>query len=103
LGSDEFFAELRMQGVSQLGQIEEAILESSGSISIFYYPDQDIKYGLPIMPNSLDSSSQKIIDADHYACTFCGYTEKIKPTTLHSCPKCKKTKWVKASDKKRIQ
>lgn len=34
LGEDEFFAELRMQGVSQLGQIEEAIEESSGNISI---------------------------------------------------------------------
>jgi uncharacterized membrane protein YcaP (DUF421 family) len=35
LGEDEFFAELRMQGVSQLGQIEEAIVETSGNISIF--------------------------------------------------------------------
>ncbi|HLN73366.1 MAG TPA: YetF domain-containing protein, partial [Prolixibacteraceae bacterium] len=39
LGEYEFFAELRIQGVSQLGQIEEAILESSGNISIFYFPD----------------------------------------------------------------
>lgn len=36
LGEDEFFAELRMQGVSQLGQIEQAIEESSGNISIFF-------------------------------------------------------------------
>lgn len=103
LGADEFFAELRLQGVSQLGQIEEAILESSGNISIFYLSDQEVKHGLPIMPNSLDSWHQKIIDPGHYACIFCGYTEKLKPTTKYTCPECKKSKWVKACDKKRIQ
>jgi len=103
LGADEFFAELRMQGVSQLGQIEEAIVESSGNISIFYFPDQEVKYGLPIMPDSLDSWSQKITDTDNYACIFCGYTEKLKLTTKYTCPECKKSKWVRASNKKRIR
>lgn len=103
LGAHEFFAELRMQGVSQLGQIEEAIEESSGNISIFYYPDQLVKFGLPIMPDSLDSWSEKIIETDHYACIFCGYTEKLHPTPKHNCPECKKCKWVKASNKKRIR
>jgi len=103
LGEDEFFAELRMQGVSQLGQIEEAIEESSGNISIFYYPDEEVKYGLPIMPDSLNSEKQKINDTDQYACIFCGYTEKLKPATKHTCPVCKKFSWVKASNKKRIR
>lgn len=103
LGEDEFFAELRMQGVSQLGQIEEAIVESSGNISIFYYPDEEVKFGLPIMPDSLESGQQEIKEDDHYACTFCGHTEKLKPSPSVTCPKCKKTKWVKASNKKRIR
>ena len=103
LGEDEFFAELRMQGVSQLGQVEEAIEESSGSISIFYYPDEEVKYGLPIMPGSLDAWQQKISEPDHYACIFCGYTEKLKPAVKYTCPECKKSRWVKASNKKRIR
>jgi len=103
LGADEFFAELRMQGVSQLGQIEEAIEESSGNISVFYFADEEVKYGLPIMPDSLDQCNQKITEADHYACIFCGYTEKLKPATKIICPECKKSKWVKASNKKRIR
>lgn len=103
LGADEFFAELRMQGVSQLGQIEEAIVESSGNISIFYFVDEEVKYGLSIMPDSLDSWSTTINDVDNYACTFCGYTEKLKPGPKHTCPKCKRTKWVKASNKKRVR
>lgn len=102
LGEDEFFAELRMQGVSQLGQIEEAIEESSGNISIFFYPDEDVKYGLPIMPDSLDYTVQKIKDPGFYACIFCGYTEKLQPMTKHKCPECHKYEWVKASNKKRV-
>ena len=60
LGEDEFFSELRIYGVSQLGQIHEAIQESSGSISIFYYPEEDVKYGLPIMPDSLQAWRQRV-------------------------------------------
>lgn len=103
LGEDEFFAELRMQGVSQLGQIEEAIVETSGNISIFYYPDEEVKYGLPVMIDSLDAWQQEIKDNDHYACIFCGYTEKLKPATNITCPECKKNKWVKATNRKRIR
>lgn len=103
LGEDEFFAELRMQGVSQLGQIEEAIEESSGNISIFYYPEDEVKYGLPIMPDSLGKTVKKINEADHYSCIFCGYTEKLKPAAKTICPECKKWEWVKSSNKKRIR
>lgn len=103
LGADEFFAELRMQGVSQLGQIEEAIEESSGNISIFFYADSAVKYGLPIMPDSLKYSVQKISEMGNYSCTFCGYTEKLKPTGKYICPFCKKFNWVNASNKKRVK
>ncbi len=102
LGEDEFFAELRMQGVSQLGQIEEGIVESSGNISLFYYPDEQVKFGLPIMPDSLDKSQTEITDIARYSCIFCGYTVELKPVSKFTCPSCKKFEWVKASDKKRI-
>ena len=36
LGSDEFFAELRVKGISHLGQIEFAIEEVSGDINVFF-------------------------------------------------------------------
>jgi uncharacterized membrane protein YcaP (DUF421 family) len=103
LGADEFFAELRMQGVSQLGQIEEAIEESSGNISIFYYPDEKVKYGLPIMPDTLDRTTKKITEAGYYSCLFCGHTDKLQPANEHVCHACKKVEWVKASNKKRIR
>lgn len=103
LGEEEFLSALRMQGVSQLGQIEEAIEESSGSISIFYFSDEEVRYGLPIMPDLLTAWQEKITEAGYYACKFCGYTENLNPVSSHSCPKCQKLKWVKASNKKRIR
>ena len=102
LSEDEFFAELRIRGVSQLGQIEEAIVETSGNLSIFYYPDEEVKFGLSTMPNSLEGKTQKIEQSGHYSCTFCGYTEKLKPISEYRCPTCERLEWVKASDKKRI-
>ncbi|NBB21323.1 DUF421 domain-containing protein [Runella sp. CRIBMP] len=102
LGEDEFFSELRLQSVSHLGQVEEAIVETSGEISLFFYEDDKVKYGLPVMPSVLDTSTERISEAGHYACSFCGYTAKLTPTAKKICPTCKKHKWVKASNKKRI-
>lgn len=94
LGSDEFFAELRLRGISQLGQIEQAIEEVSGEISVFYFEDEKVKYGLPIMPGSLQNSLKIIKEKAHYSCTFCGYTEEKNPGEAGNCPKCKKLEWV---------
>ncbi len=102
LAQDEFFAELRASSISHLGQVEEAIVETSGTLSIFYYPDDQVKYGLPIMPDSLNETVNEINEAGHYSCTFCGYTETIKPVKNHICTICKKESWVKALNKKRI-
>jgi uncharacterized membrane protein YcaP (DUF421 family) len=102
LGEDEFFAELRLKGVSQLGQIEEAILESNGEISVFYFADEDVKYGLPIMPNSLDQPLKKINKAGQYSCSFCGYTQPMKSSGSTQCPECENDKWIVSSNKKRV-
>lgn len=102
LGSDEFFAELRLKGISQLGQIEQAIEEVSGEISVFYFEDDKVKYGLSIMPDSLKDTLKNIRDKGHYSCTFCGYTEEKNPGSAGNCPKCKKDEWVPASIRKRI-
>lgn len=102
MGEDEFFSELRLQSVSQLGQVETAIQETSGGMSLIFYPDEEVKYGLPIMPGSLNDWQQKISNTDYYSCIFCGYTEKLKPTNKCNCPQCNKARWVKASNKKRV-
>jgi uncharacterized membrane protein YcaP (DUF421 family) len=102
LGQDEFFSELRLKGVSHLGQVENAIIETNGGISVFFYPENEIKYGLPILPGSLENQIQKIQLPGCYACVFCGETKKLEPASHHTCPTCKKDKWVEASNRKRV-
>lgn len=102
LGNDEFFAELRIKGASHLGQIESAIEETSGEISVFFYSEEETKYGLPIMPNSLDNPLKEIKEKEYYSCTFCGFTEEKNIGNAGSCENCSKELWVKASKKLRI-
>jgi len=102
LGSDEFFAELRLKGISQLGQIDQAIEEVSGEISVFYFEDEKVKYGLSIMPDSLKDAVKYIKEEGYYSCIFCGYTEEKHTGSAGNCRKCKKDKWVPASNRKRI-
>jgi uncharacterized membrane protein YcaP (DUF421 family) len=102
LAQDEFFAELRIRGVSQLGQVQEAIEEVSGHISVFFYPEEEVRAGLPIMPDSLTHQLEKITSSGDYSCVFCGYTEMLTPTDKYVCPSCKRSLWVKASRKTRV-
>lgn len=102
LAQDEFFAELRMKGVMHLGQVQLGIIEITGDISLFFYPDAEVKYGLPILPALYDQRFQKIESEQHFACSFCGYTEKLVPVNKHICPVCKRQEWVVAINKKRI-
>ena len=102
LGSDEFFAELRLRGISHLGQIESAIEETSGEISVFFLSDDETKYGLPTMLHSLENPLRNIPKKGYYSCTFCGYTEEKETGVAGSCQNCKKDNWVKSSNKRRI-
>ncbi len=102
LGNDEFFAELSLRGISHLGQIETAIEETSGGVSVFFRKTDEIRYGLPIMLNSLDHPVKLIEKAGFYSCTFCGYTEEKTPGAAGKCSHCGKEKWVSSSNKKRV-
>ena len=102
LGNDEFFAELRVKSISHLGQIETAIEETSGEISVFYYSKEDTKFGLPILLGALEHPIQEIQSKDHYSCTFCGFTEEKEIGNASSCKNCGKNYWVKSSKKLRI-
>lgn len=102
LGSDEFFAELRLRGVSHLGQVETAIVETSGGLSVFFFEDKDVKYGLPVMHDSIGNASEHIRKAGHHSCIFCGYTEEKETGNAGKCPNCAHEKWVESSCKRRV-
>lgn len=101
VSQDEFFSELRINSVEHLGQIKNALIETSGEISIFYYADEDVRHGLPLLPDIYKSRSELIVSKDIYACTFCGNTQELDPG-VHECKTCSKKTWVKALNTRRI-
>lgn len=98
VSKDEFFMELRQQGVFHLGQVEYALLEISGEVSVFFYSEKKIRYGLPILPECFSKIVTLLKDQVFYSCTFCG--ETIQFNTITECPRCKKNEWVKSSRRK---
>ncbi len=103
LAQDEFFSELRCKSVSHLGQVERAYLEVSGEVSVFFYADEEVKYGLPVLPHEFKQKLQNIPDAGMYACRNCGNTVDISaPTSKYECTECQRHHWVKAVNRKRI-
>ena len=103
LGYDEFFSEMRQKSVSHLGQIDIALLEISGELSLYFYNDEAVLYGLPILPNLYNLQACEITENAHYSCSYCGFTEIISPKKKHTCVHCKHDKWVKAINLTRVK
>ena len=103
LGYDEFFSEMRQQSVSHLGQIDIAILEISGELSLYFYNDENVLYGLPILPSLYNVQISEITQNGHYSCSYCGFTEIINTKKNHICLHCKHDKWVKAINFARVK
>lgn len=102
IAQDEFYAQLRLNAVSHLGQVRLAILETNGEVSIFYFAEEAVKYGLPIIPEANRKQQVAITESGHYACATCGYTAWLEPAPVHNCPTCQHRKWLPASNEKRL-
>jgi len=103
MSHDEFFAEMRMQGIEHLGQVRIGLLETTGSFSILLYPHDELRYGLPLFPKQYEAVT-KIEPSCHYACMFCGYvTHPLTPDEL--CNRCqsKCRGWAKALNNRVIR
>ena len=103
LTTHQFYSELRLKGISQLGQIRVAYLEFSGEISVFFLEDEDVLPGLPLFPRQLSSAKPFAEKAGHYSCVKCGYTTSYETAGPSSqCPKCQAHNVVKSSTEKRV-
>lgn len=98
----EFFMELRINGVEQLGQVRLAILETNGQISLYYYADRDVKAGLSILPPPHNASFATIPRDDEYACVRCSPVLKLRAGDKQLCPRCANAEWSRASRAKRV-
>lgn len=95
----EFYGELRGQHVEQLGQVKSAYIEIDGKVSVFFLPDSEVSYGLPIAPEIL--RSKEYVAEGTIACCGCG-TLKEHPAGNDPCTRCGTSRWVKASNAKRM-
>ncbi|MES2762212.1 MAG: YetF domain-containing protein [Bacteroidota bacterium] len=101
LSLDEFFTELRIKSVEHLGQVKEAYLETTGDVSVYFFENKDVKYGLPITPALFFTKSELIVSENIYACAKCGDTKELSPGQ-HSCVVCNNKEWVLAINTLRV-
>lgn len=101
LAQDEFFTELRLRSIEHLGQVKNAYLETTGDVSVYFYPDEEVKYGLPITPDLFLVQHTRVPEEGLYACSHCGYVHEFKPGE-HVCSHCENDIWVQAINTKRI-
>ena len=99
---DELYTELRLRGISHLGQVRHAIIETNGEVSVYFYKDDDVKWGLPIVPEDCRYKQTEIRNEDHYACTACGNVQLLAPAPVHTCKLCQKEEWLQAQNHLRV-
>lgn len=102
LSYDEFFGFLRIQHVEHLGQIRAAFLEINGEISVFFQTDDQVKPGLPILPDALKYTYRQITSEGMHSCTRCGYTDLFKAGQEPLCTICGNNNWIRSASSRRI-
>ncbi|CRY56725.1 MULTISPECIES: DUF421 domain-containing protein [Yersinia] len=93
---DEFFMELRQQGVEHLGQVRLGILEVNGAISVFFFSDDQVKPGLPVLPKCCIRPFTTIEKSGEYACSQCSLILSLARDTQATCQRCGHHHWVEA-------
>ncbi|MDR7130705.1 uncharacterized membrane protein YcaP (DUF421 family) [Algoriphagus sp. 4150] len=101
LAYDELFSQLRQQRVSHLGQVKSAYLETSGDLSVFYFPDEDVMPGLPILPDVYAFPCKEFEPGNNYCCTHCGEL-KLEGERVEPCEICGENEWLLASEERRL-
>jgi rubrerythrin len=69
-------------------------VEVNGDVSTYFYPANETKYGLSILPGSRKTATRIIQYDGHFSCCQCGYTEALKSGAEKICPNCEDSAWV---------
>jgi uncharacterized membrane protein YcaP (DUF421 family) len=93
---------LRESGVEHLGQVRRAFLEPTGELSVWKVPQDQIRPGLPIMPDSDPErpptiASRAAPQSGYYACEACGTVVRFSEgEAVTKCSRCGHTGWMRA-------
>ncbi|WP_034917997.1 MULTISPECIES: YetF domain-containing protein [Erwinia] len=103
ISEDEFFMELRQQGVEHLGQVRLALLEVDGGISTYFYDADDVRPGMSVLPPEHRQEYTRVPKTGLYACNHCGLTQQLNAQQTLACPRCKSELWSVTLSTKRPQ
>lgn len=103
ISSDEFFMELRQQGVEHLGQVRLGILETDGDVSLYFNDAESVRPGLSVLPKEYRSIHRQAPSSGLYACTRCGYPQVIEEHKQAKCPRCENEQWSLALTNPRLR
>jgi uncharacterized membrane protein YcaP (DUF421 family) len=104
LSHEDLLRSLRASQVDHLGQINKAIFETSGVISVLFLPPKHIRPGLSALPQDLIPKSWFINSETihspeaYYSCNRCGYTIQPAASLPGVCYNCGDQCWVKSDD-----
>lgn len=100
LSPREMMMLLRAQGIKNVGEVERAYLERSGSLGVYRFSKKQQKPGLSTAPEGSEdfpkvyNCGQKVLHGDFYACMKTGETKYLKKGSRF--PKCPGDKWAQA-------
>jgi uncharacterized membrane protein YcaP (DUF421 family) len=100
---EDLFRSLRGKEVEHLGQIDKALFETSGAVSIFYKAPRQIKPGLSLLPEDMLKKEEILKVGMHvdkqafYSYLDCGNTSKFKPPLPFIIAKFVMERWVEAA------
>ena len=95
---EELFSDLRAVGIEQLGQLRTVIVEPNGQLSVFSFKPEEVRKGLPILPNELARQTQHPTEPGDYACCTCGHVQPFGALIDQPpCQRCGQSVWVKAA------
>ncbi len=103
LSKEDLFRALRGKEVEHLGQIQKAFFETSGQVSVLFYPPKKVKPGLSVTPEneippgSVMKKSMRMEEAGLYCCLKCGNVKSFrKKAPVPVCEVCAGEEWLKA-------
>lgn len=95
LTRERLVAQLRSEGIKQLGMVKRFYMEASGSFTLVQ--EENEKEGLPVVPRWDKSLNARFMRSDKFiVCQTCGYLQQLPYDQKGQCPNCKDCKWTAA-------
>ncbi|WP_106476591.1 DUF421 domain-containing protein [Phytohalomonas tamaricis] len=95
MSRERVFAQLRAEGIYNLGQVQRLYMESGGGFSVLNRPDP--KPGLVIIPDWDQEFIEEKMQADEtYVCGNCGALLNDNAKVKENCELCSHNKWRRA-------